>query len=619
MNRRQAIGYVALLAGCLLVSISAGWTTLGTQLDNDIYDFLFRIEQPWRGEPQCVIAGIDEESLRAGGVGGVRRILAEGLMKMAEAPPAVVAVDMILADSSEAAALDELLEKAFSNTNNLVLATYLWERGWDNPKPGFARFAKAIGHVHADPDRYDNVVRQIPLEKRDPPKSGRRERHFALSLEAFRVAQRADIIESPNELQLGSLQIPAPLEEARPILLRYRRIGDIPAVTFHQLRTDPKAAERLRGKVVFVGFTAQSASQDRHMTPYSNGMTMNGVEINANAYETLVDGRFFRHASNASVVLFCIALSAAAGLLFARWSGWAAYLPAAVILGATHLAPWIAFRNSVVFPYAAPLGAAWLSMAAAASFQYFVVRRQLRKSEAERDQYQKAIHFVAHEMRSPLTAIQGSSELMGRYKLPEEKRAEMARMINAESKRLARMIQTFLDVERLSAGQMQLNKQPIAPAEVVEVCRERVRPLAENKQITVVIEPIPGSLVLGDRELLEYAVYNLLTNAIKYSPAETRVTVSGAAEREELRISVRDQGIGMDEKELKSIFRKFYRTRKAEQSGEAGTGIGLSLVEQIISHHGGSIDVTSSPGAGSCFTMVLPASHVTNPTGSSPK
>ena len=70
-------------------------------------------------------------------------------------------------------------------------------------------------------------------------------------------------------------------------------------------------------------------------------------------------------------------------------------------------------------------------------------------------------------------------------------------------------------------------------------------------------------------------------------------------------MSVRDQGIGMDAKEIKSIFKKFYRTQRAEQSGEAGTGIGLSIVEQIVTHHGGRMEVTSEPGKGSCFTMVL--------------
>ena len=78
------------------------------------------------------------------------------------------------------------------------------------------------------------------------------------------------------------------------------------------------------------------------------------------------------------------------------------------------------------------------------------MRRALRTAENDRQRYQQAIHFVTHEMRTPLTAIQGSSELMGRYNLSEEKRKQMADMINQESKRLARMIQTFLDVERLS-------------------------------------------------------------------------------------------------------------------------------------------------------------------------
>ena len=73
-----------------------------------------------------------------------------------------------------------------------------------------------------------------------------------------------------------------------------------------------------------------------------------------------------------------------------------------------------------------------------------------------------------------------------------------------------------------------------------------------------------------------------------------------------LRLSVADQGIGMDEKELRKIFKKFYRTKKAENSGEVGTGIGLSIVEQIVTQHGGRIEVTSTPGKGSCFTMVLP-------------
>jgi signal transduction histidine kinase len=106
---------------------------------------------------------------------------------------------------------------------------------------------------------------------------------------------------------------------------------------------------------------------------------------------------------------------------------------------------------------------------------------------------------------------------------------------------------------------------------------------------------------------MEYAFYNLLTNAIKYSPPRTQVTLAAARKREHAYISVEDQGIGVDQKEVRKIFQKFYRTRRAEQSGEAGTGIGLSIVEQIVIQHSGTIEVMSRPGEGSRFTMVLPA------------
>jgi len=138
---------------------------------------------------------------------------------------------------------------------------------------------------------------------------------------------------------------------------------------------------------------------------------------------------------------------------------------------------------------------------------------------------------------------------------------------------------------------------------------ERVIPLAERKQIRIAMDHLDDEVLTGDRELMEYAFYNLLTNAIKYSPAKTEVTVFGGRDGDRCQISVRDQGIGLDQKDVRKIFQKFYRTRKAEQSGEVGTGIGLSIVEQIILQHGGAIDVKSTPGKGSCFTLILPASQ----------
>ncbi|MDQ2900458.1 MAG: HAMP domain-containing histidine kinase, partial [Acidobacteriota bacterium] len=171
---------------------------------------------------------------------------------------------------------------------------------------------------------------------------------------------------------------------------------------------------------------------------------------------------------------------------------------------------------------------------------------------------------------------------------------------------LGQMISTFLDIERFSAGQMEMRRESFAAADLVERCVERARPVADRKRIEIRADDISGEFLSGDRELLEYALYNLLTNAVKYSPPETTVRVEAGRRKDRVQISVRDQGIGIDPKEARKVFQKFYRTRKAEQSGETGTGIGLAIVEQIVAQHGGSIHVESEPGRGSCFTLELP-------------
>jgi signal transduction histidine kinase len=338
---------------------------------------------------------------------------------------------------------------------------------------------------------------------------------------------------------------------------------------------------------------------------------MAGIEMNANAYETIANSLFLIDAPPELYLLAAILLVTAAGLIWHFTGGITAPLLSVVLLALAHLFPYWLFTRGTVFPYVTAVLPAWLAITAAAGWQYFYVRRRLGHTEAEKTRYQQAIHFVTHEMRTPLTAIQGSSELINRYpSMPAAKRKQINDLIVSESHRLGRMIEVFLNVERLSEGDMQLKHDQFPLLDLIDSCVGRARPLAERKQIAVTVEALPFQEIRGDRELMEYAFYNLLTNAIKYSPSETRVRVFGSSENGRIRISVEDQGIGMDQKEVRRIFEKFYRTRRAEQSGEAGTGIGLSIVEQIVAQHGGSIDVVSSPGRGSCFTLILPASKV---------
>jgi signal transduction histidine kinase len=599
---KRLAAYAGVVLTCLVIAVVAGWTALAARIDNYAYDFLFGLYARPDPPAQSAVLAIDEATLRdtPGGTRRIRTILAEALELMAPARPKAVAIDVILADQGDDHAEDQRLARAMHATRNLVLPCDLAGSRWEDPVPLFRSYAAAIGHIHADRNPYDNVSRQIPLEQTAPG-----DRRWALSLEAFRLARGAQAItESPDDIDVGGVRIPAPREgDQRPMRVRYR--ASIPAVTVDELRRNHGLGDTLRDRVVFLGVTALTYARDRLKDPL--GRDLPGVEIHAHAFETMSGGDFLTPASNLMVLALCLALAAAAGLTFWFASGWTAYGIAAVLLIAAHFGPALFFQQGIVFPYFASVSAAWLPLAGAAAFQYFSVRRQLRKSESDKARYQQAIHFVTHEMRTPLTAIQGSSELISRYDLNEDKRRQIAGMINSESKRLARMIQTFLNVERLSEGQMEIKREAFSVRDLIEPCLARAQALAERKQIRVFADEICDDAISGDRELMEYAVYNLLTNAIKYSPPDTEVRVTAGRERDRLRLSVRDQGIGMDARELRNIFKKFYRTKKAENSGEAGTGIGLSIVEQIVTHHGGRIDVTSSPGRGSTFTIVLPA------------
>jgi signal transduction histidine kinase len=611
LRRIGSRGYILVAASTFistLLALALSWTAFGRQLDEYAYDFLFRLEQPAPWKPDAAILAIDEATLaRYGGITGIRSALADGIEKILPAKPKAIAVDVILAEPGTPEA-DHKLEKAFALAPNLVLSSDLAGSGaethWEEPIARFAGRAVAIGQVHADLDKYDAVSRDLPLEK-----VAGHERRWALALAAWSAANHAPIIESPEELVAGSIHIPAPIRDGRVMRIRYAPLsmGGIPRVSIADLDRTPGLAAIFSHRTVFAGVTAQTAVRDRWMTPYSNGIIMPGIEIHANAYETIARGLFLVDAPLWGVAAVTLALAALAASGFGFGAGIRSNMVAAAAILASQLLPAGAFARSSVWPWLPATLSALFATSLAATWRHLIVRRQLTAARQETNRYQNAMHFAIHELRTPLTAIQGSSELISRYSsMPESKRTEIANLINSESKRLGRMIETFLSVERLSAGELELRSERFPISELVEGCAARARPIAERKNIEINVYPLPAITLSGDRELMEYAVYNLLTNAVKYSPPHTRVTVSGEDGRgDRVRLSVADEGIGMDKTEVSRIFEKFYRTKRAEQSGETGTGIGLSIVEQIVTRHGGAIQVDSEPGKGSRFTLVL--------------
>lgn len=215
--------------------------------------------------------------------------------------------------------------------------------------------------------------------------------------------------------------------------------------------------------------------------------------------------------------------------------------------------------------------------------------------------------MVTHEMRTPLTAIKGMSEVLMQFDIEAVRRHEMHQTIHEAAQRLSRMIDEYLDLSRLESGARPLRLTAVRLAALVENTVLLIEPLAAQRGIKLTrrfANDLPGVFV--DEDLISRALTNLLSNAIKYSPANTEVVVSAKTEGKTAFISVTDQGYGVPLELRSHIFEKFYRIPRVEDIDAPGTGLGLAMVREIAELHGGRVLLESEPGSGSTFTLRLP-------------
>jgi signal transduction histidine kinase/CHASE2 domain-containing sensor protein len=231
------------------------------------------------------------------------------------------------------------------------------------------------------------------------------------------------------------------------------------------------------------------------------------------------------------------------------------------------------------------------------------VTRQYELAKTRND----VVALVSHEMRTPLTAIQGMTELLAAYEIEPVRRREMTLAINDEVKRLARMIGDYLDITKLEMSKAPLRLAPLRLEALVERSLLLFEPLAEEKSIRL-FRHFGNALspVLGDADLLARVFSNLISNALKYSPCGTEVEVSMRASEGGIAVKIEDRGYGIPEQDRERIFEKFYRVPRLEDVDVPGTGLGLTFVREIVELHGGTVQVQSKPGVGSVFTVFLP-------------
>ncbi|HEV7767205.1 MAG TPA: HAMP domain-containing sensor histidine kinase [Thermoanaerobaculia bacterium] len=256
------------------------------------------------------------------------------------------------------------------------------------------------------------------------------------------------------------------------------------------------------------------------------------------------------------------------------------------------------FRNNMMWT-----GGAFVVLLGAVGLSVGAVARQMRLSQMKSD----FVSNVSHELRTPLSSIRVFGEYMrlGRVEKPEKIR-EYGEYIEAESRRLTQLINNILDFSRIESAE---KKYHFCETDVVELVEQTVGafevPLREHG-LAVSFHAGPVPMLQLDKDAIAQVLVNLLDNAVKYSNGRKDVAVTVEALNDEVRIAVRDRGIGIPIVEQKKIYEKFYRVGSTLVHDVKGSGLGLSIVMHVVKAHGGRVELLSVPGEGSTFTIVLP-------------
>ncbi|MFH5824938.1 sensor histidine kinase [Georgenia sp. AZ-5] len=226
---------------------------------------------------------------------------------------------------------------------------------------------------------------------------------------------------------------------------------------------------------------------------------------------------------------------------------------------------------------------------------------------------------VSHELKTPVGALALLAETVGDSADDPDTVRRFAGRMRKESRRLAELVQQIIELSRLQEADALVEPELVAIDAVVAEAVDRVRVEAQSRAVNLVLGGVKGLEVYGDAALLTTAVRNLLDNAIRYAPPRSRVSV-GVSRRDGLvRVAVVDQGPGIPEDQVDRVFERFYRLDEARSRETGGSGLGLSIVKHVAADHGGRVEVWSTVGKGSTFTLVLPEADGVETTEDAPE
>jgi signal transduction histidine kinase len=246
------------------------------------------------------------------------------------------------------------------------------------------------------------------------------------------------------------------------------------------------------------------------------------------------------------------------------------------------------------------------------TFAVVMLTATSRRAEKLAQQQMEFVAGVSHELRTPVAVVRSAAENLSSGVVTGDRVKRYGQMIEAEARRLGDMVERVLQYAGIESGFNTAARVPLSPMEIIESAVDSALPLVGPGEVTVNREIAPDlPLVIGDATALRSAVQNLVANAIKYGGRDRWVGVRAQRVRErrrdEVRITVSDHGPGIPAADLPHIFEPFYRGADAIERQVQGHGLGLSLVRRIVVAHGGKVSVSTRPGAGTSFTITLPA------------
>ncbi len=404
--------------------------------------------------------------------------------------------------------------------------------------------------------------------------------------------------------------------ESRQAFINFRPAGTYPRFSFVQVMNRQTSESDIAGKIVIVGRDLNTVSKDYIRTPYSreiNGMTL--IEMHANMLDTLIQNSAFIRAPNwlnlILTALICILtvyvalavkpaqglmlLSGAVGvfclisfLMFWWFEVW-------VVMAHTLLATFVCYYFFI--PYR-------LIMENRRSWEYFQKNRLLTQVEELKTNF---LSMMSHDLKTPIARIQGMTDVvLNEPQHLSETQKEALLTVRKSSEELLEFVSSILNLGRIESKELKLHLQSKDPNQLLKEIIGKYEYLANSKKIEISTELEPMFSLKMDVDLMRQVFSNLIENAIKYSPENTRILVSTEEDHGHIVVQVADQGIGIPDDESGQIFSKFFRSKNAKSSDIKGSGLGLYLAKYFVELHKGQISVDSALGQGTTFTVVLP-------------